>query len=98
MKSKACIMTFRPFNIPAVYSDDMLARLTEEFDMLPYICSRMTFPRSRASCKGRVYLLHMGNARAFRGGDTAISAEAEGCFLCCGYRSAVCASVYLMRS
>ena len=48
--------------------------------------------------KGRVYLLHMGNARALRGGNTAISAEAEGCFLCRGYGSAVCASVYLLRS
>ena len=38
MKSKACIMTFRPFNIPAVYSDDMLARLAEEFDMLRKQC------------------------------------------------------------
>lgn len=44
MKSKACIMTFRPFNIPAVYSDDMLAHLAEEFDMLPYICSKDDFP------------------------------------------------------
>ena len=44
MKSKACIMTFRPFNIPAVYSDDMLARLAEEFDMLPFICSKDDFP------------------------------------------------------
>ncbi len=44
MKSKACIMTFRPFNIPAVYSDDMLARLSDEFDMLPYICSKDDFP------------------------------------------------------
>ena len=37
-------MTFRPFNIPAVYSDDMLARLAEEFDMLPFICSKDDFP------------------------------------------------------
>ena len=37
-------MTFRPFNIPAVYSDNMLARLSDEFDMLPYICSKDDFP------------------------------------------------------
>lgn len=44
MKAKACIMTFRPFNIPAVYDDKMLARLADEFDMLPHICSKDDFP------------------------------------------------------
>lgn len=39
MKKKACIMTVRPFNIPAVFSEDMLKKLADEFDMLPYICA-----------------------------------------------------------
>lgn len=39
MKKKACIMTVRPFNIPEVFSEEMLEKLSEEFRMLPYICA-----------------------------------------------------------
>ena len=56
MKSKACIMTLRPSNIPAVYSEEMRHQLEEEFDMLPNVCSKDDFPALESELQNVEYI------------------------------------------